>query len=60
MLAASFQYRKGRTVMAQIQKGNIYDPKATETTRRRYQRNARFYDLMEGGIEKRHSPWRKE
>lgn len=39
---------------------NGYDPQATETTRRRYQRNARFYDLMEGGSEKRRGPWRKQ
>ncbi len=37
-----------------------YDPKATETTRRRYQRNARFYDWMEGGAEKQHGPWRQQ
>ncbi len=37
-----------------------YDSNATEATRRRYQRNARFYDLMEGGMEKRHGPWREQ
>ena len=37
-----------------------YDSNATEATRRRYQRNARFYDLMEGGTEKRHGPWREQ
>ena len=35
-------------------------PNVTETTRRRYQRNTRFYDLIEGGAERRHGPWRKE
>lgn len=37
-----------------------YDQDATEVTRRRYQRNARFYDRMEGGMEKRHGPWREQ
>ena len=37
-----------------------YDSNATEATRRRYQRNARFYDLMEGSMEKRHGPWREQ
>ena len=37
-----------------------HDAKATETTRRRYQRNAPFYDLMEGGMEKQHAAWRQQ
>lgn len=37
-----------------------YDPLATETTRRRYERNARFYDRMESSAEMRHAPWRKK
>lgn len=37
-----------------------YDTKATKTTRRCYQRNARFYDLMKGGAEKQHEPCRKQ
>ncbi len=37
-----------------------YDAKATETTRRRYQRNARFYDFMEGGMNKQHAAWRQQ
>jgi ubiquinone/menaquinone biosynthesis C-methylase UbiE len=39
---------------------NGYDPQATETTQRRYQRNARFYDRMETGMEKMAGPWRKQ
>ncbi len=34
------------------------DARATERTRRRYDRNARFYDLMEWGAERRFQPWR--
>ncbi len=37
-----------------------YDPRATETTRERYQRNARFYDWMGSSMEKRHAPWREQ
>jgi ubiquinone/menaquinone biosynthesis C-methylase UbiE len=35
------------------------DPKATEATRRRYQRIAPFYDLMEILPERHFSPWRE-
>jgi ubiquinone/menaquinone biosynthesis C-methylase UbiE len=34
------------------------DARATATTRARYDRNARFYDLMERGNERRFAPWR--
>jgi ubiquinone/menaquinone biosynthesis C-methylase UbiE len=34
------------------------DQRATERTRARYDRNARFYDLMERGNERRFAPWR--
>jgi ubiquinone/menaquinone biosynthesis C-methylase UbiE len=37
-----------------------HEAKATETTRRRHQRNAPFYDLMEGGMEKQHGAWRQQ
>lgn len=37
-----------------------HDQKATETTSRRYQRNAPFYDQMEGGMEKQHAAWRQQ
>lgn len=37
-----------------------YDAKSTETTRRRYQRNAPFYDWIEGGMEKQHAAWRQQ
>jgi ubiquinone/menaquinone biosynthesis C-methylase UbiE len=46
--------------MTQNHTGEGYDPKTTEATRRRYQRNARFYDLMGNGMEKQHGPWREE
>ena len=35
------------------------DKRATEITRRRYQRLSKFYDLMETVAEKRYHPWRK-
>jgi phosphatidylethanolamine/phosphatidyl-N-methylethanolamine N-methyltransferase len=35
------------------------DPKATDATRRRYQRIAPFYDLMEVLPERHFTPWRK-
>lgn len=34
------------------------DVRATETTRRRYDRLARFYDRLEAGAERRFAPWR--
>jgi ubiquinone/menaquinone biosynthesis C-methylase UbiE len=37
-----------------------YDPAATESTRKRYQRNAHFYDWMESIYEKRHNLWREK
>ncbi len=43
-----------------VQTDTDYDSKATETTRRRYQRNASFYDWMEGGMEKQHAAWREQ
>lgn len=43
-----------------VQTDTVYDSKATETTRRRYQRNASFYDWMEGGMEKQHAAWREQ
>lgn len=36
------------------------DPQATAQTRARYDRNARFYDLMERGPERHFGPWRAE
>ncbi len=36
------------------------DEQATAKTRARYDRNARFYDLMESGVELKFSSWRKE
>lgn len=36
------------------------DERATARTRARYDRNARFYDLMESGVELKFAPWRKE
>jgi len=36
------------------------DPHATEMTRKRYQRNARLYDLMQLLSERRFEPWRKQ
>lgn len=36
------------------------DPRATARTRARYDRNARFYDLMESGPERRFARWRKD
>ena len=36
------------------------DERATAKTRARYDRNARFYDLMESGAELKFSPWREE
>ena len=38
----------------------VIDPRATARTRARYDRNARFYDLMESLPEKRFTPWRRE
>ena len=39
---------------------NGVDPQASARTRARYDRNARFYDLMESGPEKRFAPWRSD
>lgn len=36
-----------------------YDPVATAATRRHYERNSRFYDLMQRGSAVRHDPWRE-
>ena len=36
------------------------DKRATEITRKRYQRLSRFYDLMETLAEKRYHPWREQ
>lgn len=36
----------------------MIDTRATATTRARYDRNARFYDRMERGNERRSTPWR--
>jgi ubiquinone/menaquinone biosynthesis C-methylase UbiE len=36
------------------------DEKATARTRARYDRNARFYDLMESGVELKFSSWRED
>lgn len=36
------------------------DGRATAKTRARYDRNARFYDLMESGVERKFSSWREE
>lgn len=36
------------------------DPRATARTRARYDRNARFYDLMESGPERKFTPWRED
>lgn len=36
------------------------DPRATAKVRARYDRNARFYDLMERGPERRFAPWRAD
>lgn len=38
---------------------DVIDNRATEITRRRYQRLSRFYDLMETMAEKRYHPWRE-
>lgn len=38
---------------------DVIDNRATEITRRRYQRLSRFYDLMEMMAEKRYHPWRE-
>ncbi len=45
--------------MSESPKGKI-DERATAKTRARYDRNARFYDLMESGAELKFSPWREE
>lgn len=36
------------------------DPRATARTRARYDRNARFYDLMESGLERKFAAWRAD
>lgn len=36
----------------------MLDTRATATTRARYDRNARFYDFMERGNQRRSAPWR--
>ena len=38
---------------------DVIDNRATEITRRRYQRLSHFYDLMETMAEKRYHPWRE-
>lgn len=45
--------------MSNPQKARI-DEQATAKTRARYDRNARFYDLMESGVELKFSSWREE
>ena len=39
---------------------NRFDQKSTAVTYRRYQRIARFYDLMQLFPERRFQPWRKQ
>jgi ubiquinone/menaquinone biosynthesis C-methylase UbiE len=40
------------------QQMNSIHEQATVKTRARYDHNARFYDLMESGSERRFAPWR--
>jgi ubiquinone/menaquinone biosynthesis C-methylase UbiE len=42
-----------------VNQTDVIDNRATEITRRRYQRLSRFYDLMETMAEKRYHPWRE-
>ncbi len=45
--------------IATKQGASLVDQRATALTRARYQRLARFYDVMEARSEKRFAPWRK-
>jgi len=42
-----------------VNQASVIDKRATEITRKRYQRVSRFYDLMETAAESRYHPWRE-